>query len=267
MLALLFVAPALVPGRALASTDLLWSVARRGPPTGRMGCADLGADWEMADLVAQFQPFLAYTRSRLPGRPALEPVHRGRMAVQREPAVGDLHPVLLARVLPSVLVVAGTDRGAETVVPAFGMFLLARRLAQSVGASLLAGVVAGFGLFHVVWLAWPLSSILRAWLPWVLLATDHVVRAPTRRALEALAVLVALQYFGGHPERSFHVLAAAFLFALLRGPRRILYCLGGVAAGTALAAITLVPFIELLAHSSDLSEPRRSRAGADAAAI
>ena len=151
-------------------------------------------------------------------------------------------------------------------VPAFGTFLLARRLGQSVGAALLAGVVAGFGLFHVVWLAWPLSSVW-AWLPWVLLATDHVVRRPTARAFATLALVVALQYFGGHPETSFHVLAVAFLFALLRGPRRVLWFLGGVAAGTALAAIVLVPFVELLAHSSDLDEPRGARAGADAAAL
>ena len=123
-------------------------------------------------------------------------------------------------------------------------------------------MVAGFGLFHVVWLAWPLSSVW-AWLPWVLLATDHVVRRPTARAFAALALVVALQYFGGHPETSFHVWRWRSLFALLRGPRRVLWFLGGVAAGTALAAIVLVPFVELLAHSSDLEnrsgrEPART---------
>ena len=65
--------------------------------------------------------------------------------------------------------------------------------------------------------------------------------------------MVALQYFGGHPETSFHVLAVALLFALLRGPRRVGWFLGGVAAGTALAALVLIPFVELLAHSSDLA--------------
>jgi len=38
-----------------------------------------------------------------------------------------------------------------------------------------------------------------------------------------------------------------------RGPRRVGWFLGGVAAGTALAAIVLIPFVELLAHSSDLA--------------
>ena len=57
------------------------------------------------------------------------------------------------------------------------------------------------------------------------------------------------------------MLAVALLFALLRGPRRVLWFLGGVAAGTALAAIVLVPFVELLAHSSDLD----NRAGREPA--
>jgi hypothetical protein len=259
VLALLFVAPALVPGRTLASTDLLWSIT---PWTAERpaGVRDLGANWEMADSVAQFQPFLAYTRERLPDIPLWNPYIEGGRPFNANMQSAIFSPFSWpAYVLPFWWSL-GLIGALKLWVPAFGMFLLARRLGQSVGASLLAGVVAGFGLFHVVWLAWPLSSVW-AWLPWVLLLTDHVVRAPTRRAFAGLAVVVALQYFGGHPETSFHVLAVAFLFALLRGPRRILYYLGGVAAGTALAALVLVPFIELLAHSSDLS----NRAGRDPA--
>ena len=151
-------------------------------------------------------------------------------------------------------------------VPAFGTFLLARRLGQSVGAALLAGVVAGFGLFHVVWLAWPLSSVW-AWLPWVLLATDHVVRRPTARAFAALALVVALQYFGGHPETSFHVLAVALLFALLRGPRRVAWFLGGVAGGHGAGGDRAGPVRRVAGALVGPREPLGARAGADAAAL
>ena len=261
VLALLFVAPSLMPGRTLASTDLLWSIA---PWTAERphGVGEGGANFEMADAVAQFQPFLAYTRSRLPDIPLWNPyIEAGR------PFNANMQSAIFspfswpAYVLPFWWSL-GLIGALKLWVPAFGTFLLARRLGQSVGAALLAGVVAGFGLFHVVWLAWPLSSVW-AWLPWVLLATDHVVRRPTARAFAMLALVVALQYFGGHPETSFHVLAVALLFALLRGPRRVLWFLGGVAAGTALAAIVLIPFGELLAYSSDLEnrsgrEPART---------
>jgi hypothetical protein len=251
VLALLFVAPSLVPGRTLASTDVLWSIT---PWAGDRpdGVRELGANWEMADAVAQFQPFLAYTRERLPDIPLWNPYIEGGRPFNANMQSAIFSPFSWpAYVLPFWWSL-GLIGALKLWVPAFGTFLLARRLGQSVGAALLAGVVAGFGLFHVVWLAWPLSSVW-AWLPWVLLATDHVVRGPTRRAFAGLALVVALQYFGGHPETSFHVLAAALLFALLRGPRRVGWFLGGVAAGTALAAIVLIPFLELLAHSSDLA--------------
>jgi hypothetical protein len=251
VLALLFVAPALVPGRTLASTDLLWSIT---PWTADRpdGVRDVGANWEMADAVAQFQPFLAYTRERLPDIPLWNPYIEGGRPFNANMQSAIFSPFSWpAYVLPFWWSL-GLIGALKLWVPAFGTFLLARRLGQSLGGSLLAGLVGGFGLFHVVWLAWPLSSVW-AWLPWVLLATDHLVRGPTRRAFAALAFVVALQYFGGHPETSFHVLAAALLFALLRGPRRVGWFLGGVVAGTALAAIALIPFVELLAHSSDLA--------------
>src|ERR671929_958215 len=91
--------------------------------------------------------------------------------------------------------------------------MLARALGMRAGA-VLAGVAFGFSLAFVAWLAWPLSSVW-AWLPWLLLAVWEVARRPGALGVAALAAVVALQFFGGHPESSFHSLAAAGLFALL----------------------------------------------------
>jgi hypothetical protein len=259
VLALAFVGPALVPGRTLASTDLLWSIAPWSQERPD-GVRALGANWEMADSVAQFQPFLAYTRSRLPDVPLWNPYIEGG-----RPFLANMQSAVFspfswpAYVLPFWWSL-GLIGALKLWVPAFGTFLLARALGQRIGGSLLAGLVAGFGLFHVVWLAWPLSSVW-AWLPWVLLLTDRVVRRPSGPAIAGLALVVAFQYAGGHPETSFHVLAVAFLFALLRRWQGIGWFLGGVAAGSALAAVVLVPFAELLAYSSDLA----NRAGRDPA--
>ena len=94
------------------------------------------------------------------------------------------------------------------------------------------------------------------------------MRRPGPRPVAALALVVALQYFGGHPESSFHVLAAGSFFALLalsrieRGAR--LRAIGrlaaGLVAGSLLAAIALLPFLELLSHSGDF-ENREGKTG------
>ena len=250
-LALVFVGPALIPGRTLASTDLLWSIVPWSADRPA-GVRELGANYEMADAVAQFQPFLAYTRARLPHMPLWNPYIEGGRPFLANMQSAVFSPFSLpAYVLPFWWSL-GLIGALKLWVPAFGTFRLACALGQRYGGALLAGLVAGFGLFHVVWLAWPLSSVW-AWLPWVLLATDRAVRRPSGRALALLALAVAVQFTGGHPETSFHVLAVATLFALLRGPRKLPWFLGGVLAGTALAAAVLLPFAELLAHSSDLA--------------
>ena len=44
-------------------------------------------------------------------------------------------------------------------VAAFGTFLLGRALGHALRGALLAGVVFAFGLYFVVWLAWPLTNV------------------------------------------------------------------------------------------------------------
>ena len=138
VLALLFVAPALVPGRTLASTDLLWSIT---PWTADRpdGVRDLGANWEMADSVAQFQPFLAYTRERLPDIPLWNPYIEGGRPFNANMQSAIFSPFSWPAYLLPFWWSLGLIGALKLWVPAFGMFLLARRLGQSVGASLLGG--------------------------------------------------------------------------------------------------------------------------------
>jgi hypothetical protein len=152
-------------------------------------------------------------------------------------------------------------------VAAFGMYLLARALRLRVAPSLLAGVTYGFGLFFVSWLAWPLSSVW-AWLPWLLALAELTVRRPGVLPAAGLSVVVALQFFGGHPESNFHVLFAAVVFFALRlvvrrredpGEQRALWGPvaafgGGLVGGALLAGVALVPLLEMILHSGELDE-------------
>src|SRR3954453_24164262 len=72
LLALALVAPGLAPGHTLSASDYLWSAApwQAERPDG---VRDLGANYELADSVVQFQPWTQYLRDRLPHAPLWTP--------------------------------------------------------------------------------------------------------------------------------------------------------------------------------------------------
>ena len=243
--------------------------SRRGPRTAPTACASSARTGRWPTRSRSSSRSWPTRATRLPDVPLWNPYIEGGRPFNANMQSAIFSPFSWpAYVLPFWWSL-GLIGALKLWVPAFGTFLLARAARPVAWARRCwPGVVAGFGLFHVVWLAWPLSSVW-AWLPWVLLR-DRPRGAPAGRACRspALALVVALQYFGGHPETSFHVLAVALLFALLRGPRaRRRGSSAAVAAGTALAAIVLIPFLELLAHSSDLANRAGREPRAHAAAL
>ena len=266
LLSLALFSPALLPGHTLSASDYLWSGA---PWTEERpaGVQELGSNYEEADAVLQFQPFLQYAARHLPDVPLWNPHQMGGRPFVANSQSAPFSPFNWPSLLLPFWWSLGLAAALKVFAAAFGTFLLARALAIRYAGALMAGLVYGFGLFFVVWLSWPLSSVW-AWLPWLLLCVWLVVHRPGARPVAALALVVALQYFGGHPESSFHVLAAGSFFALLalsrieRGGR--LRAIGrlaaGLVAGSLLAAIALLPFLELLARSGDF-ENREGKTG------
>ena len=129
---------------------------------------ELGSNYEEADAVLQFQPFLQYAGRHLPDVPLWNPHQMGG-----RPFVANSQSALFSPFnWPSLLLPfwwsLGLAAALKVFAAAFGTFLLARALAIRYAGALMAGLVYGFGLFFVVWLSWPLSSVW-AWLPWLLL--------------------------------------------------------------------------------------------------
>lgn len=260
-LAVIMFAQGLAPGRTLSSSDYLWTAApwqTQGPP----GVRPYGANGEDADAVAVFQPFTQFAAASLPTPPLWNPdIGIGR------PFIGDAQSAVLspfslpAYVLPFWRSLA-VSAVLKVVLAAFGTFLLARALAMRFGGALLAGLVFGFGLEMIVWTPWPLTNVW-AFIPWLLLGADAVARRPGPLAGAGLALVTGLQFLGGHPESSFHALVLTVLFFILRlatapgGRRRVGRASGvlvlGLLTGAALAAAALLPFVELLARSDDVS--------------
>jgi hypothetical protein len=283
LLAVVFFAPGLLPGHATTAADYLWTAA---PWNGHLpkGVKGLGSNGELVDPVTVLEPFLQHTRAALPHIPLWNPYVMAGRPFEANMQSAIFSPFSLpAYVLPfwwSLSLIAVL----KVLVAAMGTFLLGRALDMRFAGAFLAGVVYALGLYLVVWIPFANAAV---WvlLPWLLLATERLIRRPDGLSVAALAALVALQYFGGHPESSFHVMFATVAFfvlrvlqvhwkdwkaaagdvrgravALARQVRRPTAVFAmALVGGAALAAVTIVPFLELVGHSKDLSN--RPRAG------
>jgi len=269
VLAALMVGQGLLPGRTLSGSD--WALSSvPWVSTKPASVPGLGTNYELADSADVFQPFLQYTRSRLPSAPLWNPF----VGVGRPFLADGQSAVLSPFSVPSYVLPFWKSLAVVAILKLFlaalGTFLLARALGLRFGGALLAGLVFAFGTYFVIWLAWPLSSVF-AFIPWALALTERLVRRRDRLTAAGLSVVIGLQFLGGHPESSFHlalVTSAFFVFRLLahrhrdrrRAPpapasplRPILFFVIAMAGGAALAALVLAPFAEFVLHSGDLA--------------
>jgi hypothetical protein len=269
-LSAIMVGPALVPGRALSSADVWWFST---PWTAdRPAGLTRPANPDLQDAAVQFQPLRVEVKRQFPHAPLWDPWIAGGRPLLADVQSAAFSPFNVpAWVMPLQRSLAWT---ALLILWAatFGMYGLARALGMRFAGALMAGVVYGLNLWLVSHLSYPHAGVW-ALLPWLLWATERLVRRPDATSVSLLAGVVALQYFAGHPETSFHVLMATVAFFAIRlglARRRtpagrlrapVLAMAAALSAGTALAAVLLVPFAELLFHSADIAE--RSGTGID----
>jgi hypothetical protein len=258
---IVFLSPGLLPGKALSSNDTLWFES----PWLPYKPADLTrpSNGELGDSTEHLQLFLRANAENFPDVQLWNPY-----IVGGRPFAANLQSSVFSPFsLPAYVLPFATALGWIAVlklwVAAFGMFMLARAaFGMRFGGALLAGFVFALNLKTVTWIIYPNLGIW-ALIPWLLLATDRLVRRLDLLAGASLAAVVGLQWLAGHPESSFHALLAAAAFFGLRAwqarsfVRPALAFCAAVAGGTALAAISLIPFAELLSLSADV----RDRAG------
>ena len=273
LLALVLFAPALAPGKTLSGSDYLYSAApwEAGRPAGT---SFLGSNYETLDQSLQFLPFFEEDKAALPqSLPLWNPHVMGGHVFLGNLQNAIFSPFTLPAYVMDVYRSLAWMAILKVFLAAFGTFLLARAMAIRFEAALLAGLIFGFGLFFIVWIPWPTSSVW-AWIPWLCLLTDRMVRRPDALSVAGLAALVAFAFFGGHPESTFHTLFIALAFLVLRlaqlnpgGLRRwrplvrpVAGWFGALVLGVGLAAIVILPFLEAVLGSAELG--RRTAAEA-----
>jgi hypothetical protein len=116
---------------------------------------------------------------------------------------------------------------------------------------ILAGAIYATSGYMTVWLLFPHTNVYSV-LPWLAGCALLFLRKPDRNRAMAVIVTAFLATAGGHPETLFHgVIALAVFFAITHRhePRRLFAAAGLAAAGFAIVAIQLVPFVVALSKS------------------
>jgi len=260
VLPVLLLAPALRPGWVLSSGDAVfdWPALAGARPDG----------WREPGNSILHDPVLQFVAWR---RFIVAELRAGRVpfwnphALAGSPLLGNSQSAVFDPLsLPHLL---GRDPARTTVwvallrlwVAGIGAALLARRLGASGAGQAIAGLAYGCGGFMVLWLLFPHTSSA-AWVPWVLLAAEHVAAGGGLRASATLGIVLALAAFGGHPEVAFFMGLAAPAWLVVRllqfsaRPREaaksvLLVVAAGVLA-LALAAVHVLPFVEALRSGS-----------------
>jgi hypothetical protein len=264
---MLFFAPALLPGKTLSSTDTLWFE----PPWLAERPAELviPSNPDLGDAPDQMQLLLRLAAREMPHVPLWNPYIMGGRPLHGNDQTATFGPYTWPFYVLPFLTALSWVAVLKLWVAAFGTYLLARSLGARFGGALLAGIVFALSLKLVTWVIYPSMGVW-TWYPLLLYCVERLVRRPDPVTGVGLAAVVALQFLTGHPESSFHalLLASSFLALRLWQARRaaepaaasLMRPLAGYAgawlAGAAVAAVSLLPFVELLWLSADFTDRR-----------
>jgi len=143
------------------------------------------------------------------------------------------------------------------------MFAFLRTLSLRPAAALFGALVLMFNGFTVAWLEYPTLSLwVFMWLPALLWCCEKALRQPRSLWPVLTALVVGVQFLGGHLQMSAYVVIAFLLYALVRviAPAEsrgrglaVGLPLLALALGLALAAAQIIPTLELAQHSGRVS--------------
>ncbi len=203
----------------------------------------------LSDPVWQFVPWLHFARKELrAGRlPLWNPHQNGG-----QPLLGNAQSALGSPLVWPVLAL-GVARGwnlsllLRLLLAVAGAFLWLRSAGRSPGAAALGGLMFGLSGAFVAWLGHP-HTLTAAWVPWLLLAVEKLLLAPSRGRIAGTAAATALVLAGGHPETALMagILAGSLVLWRTRKGGALLRAAGAALVGVGLALPLLLPFAEYL---------------------
>lgn len=207
------------------------------------------------DLELMYRPYWRYLGESLrAGRlPLWDPDMGIGIPFAASPQSQALYPpaMLVFALLPMELAVLVFCLG-HLLLLAVGVQRLARRMGWDASVSLCAAALMASAPLVFSSIVRPNVLCAEAWLPWTLLAALRVCDRGS--GLRWLSLCVALGLLSASPEITLLAVLAVGVLAIARerGGQRgaIAWCLLGGLLGVGLAAVGLVPFLELLRHST-----------------
>lgn len=261
---------ALVGGKVLSNGDVIFGL---GPWSSEKPAAlQRPANPAIDDQTYEFAPDLLVTRTALAngqaplwnpyqgaGRPLLASIQHAPLFPPQ--ALTLLLPFWHAQVWAAVL---------KLLIAAIGMFFLARGCGLARGPSTVAATCYAFSAYMIDWLVSPIGNSM-SMAPWVIALAGRVAVGARWRDAAWLGVAIAFLLLGGHPETILFTLGGAAAWAACEYTRvrrartaeatgagssvarRGLLLGAGALLGLGLAAVTIIPFAELLLLSSGTS--------------
>lgn len=255
LLPLILVAPAWRPDRVFAPCDIL----AQAHPWRALAPDTEPHNPAQVDAVIQFHPWLIHAaREVRAGRwPLWNPYTACGTRFLANPQTSVLAPFSWPAYLLPPAEALWVSAWLQMFVTGLGMYVLLR--VNSCGA---LSALAGAATYQ--WCGWNIGwmrdtpGAVAAWTPWLLALGERLAAGGSDRGGPGFAVVTALVLLGGHPETSFFVLLGTAAFVVWRARRDGGMALpvrtaGWGAVGVALAAVLLMPFLDVLRSSEVLA--------------
>jgi hypothetical protein len=139
----------------------------------------------------------------------------------------------------------------------FGMALLARSLGLGPFAQAISGIAYAMSGYLVARSGFLSINAAAAWLPWILVAAEGLVRSPRSRSVAFLGLALGLQWLSGHAQIAWYTLILLVAWVAYRArfhsssTRRAILALAAAGAlAFAIAAAQLIPTLEYASVSN-----------------
>jgi hypothetical protein len=251
LLPLLMFGRAFQPGRVFSAADNLflsypWKALEPGavPQNALLG-----------DRAFVFEPWLIYASAQI--RSGFLPLWNTH-AYAGAPLLGNSQSALLfpltalAYAVPveTALGLAAILKMETAGLSMYWMLQLFRLEPLAAASGALAFMFSGC---MIVWLGWPITNVA-IWIPLLVGLTELLRETGAWRYGGWLAVVMGVQFLGGHPETSFFIVVLIVCYALhcarSSGWHFVVQFVVAGTTGLLLAAVQLLPFFHYLAHSS-----------------